>query len=94
MPGQVQVYPHLSQAILFPIGLVDVYLLCINSNLNVMIRQELVPLSKLLHKYMKKCQTLDYRRAAFHNQLEDNGAHYPTGMTIISFDREEASHHG
>ena len=63
MPGQVQVYPHLSQAILFPIGLVDVYLLCINSNLNVMIRQELVPLST-------------------------------TGMTIISFDREEASHDG
>ena len=47
MPGQVQVYPHLSQAILFPIGLVDVYLLCINSNLNVMIRQELVTIIKI-----------------------------------------------
>jgi len=50
IPGQVQINPHLSQAILFPIGLVDVQLLCINSNLNVMIRHELVPLSKFLHK--------------------------------------------
>jgi hypothetical protein len=53
MPGQVQIYPHLSQANLFPIGLVDVTLLCINSNLNVMIRQVIVQCQNSFTRYDK-----------------------------------------
>jgi hypothetical protein len=64
MPDQVRIYPHLSQANLFPIGLVDVTLLCINSNLNVMIRQELVQCQNSFTRYdqVEEMQTYYYRR--------------------------------